>query len=338
MAIPVDWGKYLQSVSLKPELLIDVRSPGEYILGHVPGAYNMPLFDDDERAEVGTLYKQQGNKAAVRAGLAIIGPKLADFIKEVDKQSSDNTLAVHCWRGGMRSGSVAKLLELAGYEVSILTGGYKAYRNVVLETFGKAWDLRVLSGRTGSGKTDILLEMKHQGAQVIDLEGLANHKGSAFGGLMQPDQPSQQNFEHALFNALRSCDASKPIWLEDESLSIGRIYIPKPLWDTMKLAPIKVVDMPTERRVKRLVADYADASNKGIEESLLKIQKRLGGQRVKEAQQALQEGDFHTGARIALHYYDRAYDKSLVNRSEQIIQRVDCGALPIAEIASMLFA
>ncbi|MEZ4686041.1 MAG: tRNA 2-selenouridine(34) synthase MnmH, partial [Bacteroidia bacterium] len=311
MAKSISWKVFIEKFNSETTLL-DVRSPGEFSQGSVPGAFNLPLFDNQERAEIGTLYKLTGPETALLQGLELVGPKLAPMLRTVKKIAGKNRqLAVHCWRGGMRSASVAQLLEAAGYEVSILRGGYKAYRNFVLEEFARPRELRILGGRTGSGKTGILLAMKALGAQVIDLEGLANHKGSAFGHLLEAPQPSQPNFEHALFNALRACDPSRPIWLEDESISIGKIYIPKAFWEQMCASPLAVVEMSTGRRLQQLEQDYADAPVDELYASLEKIKKRLGGQHVKAAREALDSHDYKEAAGIALHYYDRAYDRGL---------------------------
>jgi tRNA 2-selenouridine synthase len=316
-------------------VLLDVRSPGEFSQGAVPGAYNLPLFENDERSEVGTLYKQQGPEEALYRGLELIGPKMAPLLRKIKALAKDKKhIAVHCWRGGMRSSSVAQLLETAGYQTTVLEGGYKAYRQWVLESFAQKWNLHILGGRTGSGKTAILLAMKALGAQVIDLEGLANHKGSAFGHLLEPAQPAQQNFEHMLFDQLSACNPEKSIWLEDESVSIGRIYIPQPLWKQKDRAPLAVVEMSTERRVRQLVAAYAEAPMEELEASLMKIQKRLGGQHVKAAQEALAKKDFVSAASIALKYYDSAYDRGLARKAEQVRIRVEAGEKSFGEIAA----
>jgi len=179
--------------------VIDVRSPGEFVRGHIPGAHSVPLFTDEERAVVGTLYKQQGRDAAVREGLRIVGPKLATIVDEARALAPDGRIGVHCWRGGERSGSVAWLLDKAGFtEVFTLKRGYKAFRQHVLEAFNMPHDLRVLGGYTGTGKTETLAHLRELGEQVIDLEGLAHHKGSSFGALGEEPQPTTEHFENLL--------------------------------------------------------------------------------------------------------------------------------------------
>ena len=173
--------------------LLDVRTPAEFRQGHIPGAANLPLFSDAERAEVGTLYKQQGRQAAVLRGLALVGPRMEALAAELvtwSERSAGAPLRLHCWRGGMRSGSVAWLAQQLELPVLLLEGGYKSYRRWVLELFERPWPLRLLGGRTGCGKTELLLALRERGAAVVDLEGLAHHRGSSFGGLGLPEQPS----------------------------------------------------------------------------------------------------------------------------------------------------
>ena len=163
--------------------VIDVRTPAEYEMGHFVGAINIPIFTNEERAKVGTSYKKKGKQIAVIEGLEFVGVKLADFSRQALKIAKDNKLLIHCWRGGMRSASMAWLFETVGLEVYTLIGGYKAYRNHVFSTFDNIEKLTILGGSTGSGKTEILLNMREEGEQIIDLEGVAHHKGSAFGRL-----------------------------------------------------------------------------------------------------------------------------------------------------------
>ncbi|HEU4717669.1 MAG TPA: tRNA 2-selenouridine(34) synthase MnmH, partial [Bacteroidia bacterium] len=197
----------------------DVRSPAEFAGGHIPGAFNIPLFTNEERAAVGTIYKQQGNEAAVLKGLEFVGPKMTAFILKARENAPGKKIAVHCWRGGMRSASMAWLFETAGMEVLLLSGGYKAYRNFVLSNTGRKFDLRVVGGETGSGKTDILHELARKGEQVLDLEGLARHKGSSYGAIGQDPQPTVEQFENDFVHALTKLDPSRPVWIEDESRS-----------------------------------------------------------------------------------------------------------------------
>jgi tRNA 2-selenouridine synthase len=295
----------------KGQLTIDVRSPKEFIKGHIPHAVNLPLFNDEDRAKIGTIYKQKGRSEAIEAGLEIVVPKMADFVRFVKPLARENKIFVHCWRGGMRSGSMAWLFDTMGYKVYTLKSGYKAYRHLVLEGLGKEAKYIIISGRTGSGKTAILHKLRERGEQIIDLEGLANHKGSAFGALGELPQPSTEQFENNLYLEMSKLDHAKPIWLEDESKNIGRCTITNELWANMVKAPLIVIDIPLEVRVKRLVEDYGEMPIDGLEESIRKIERRLGNEAMKDALRSLGERNFANVARITLHYYDKAYDHAL---------------------------
>lgn len=301
------------------QLTIDVRSPKEFIKGHIPHAVNLPLFNDEERAKIGMLYKQKGRSEAIEVGLEIVGPKMVDFVRFVKPLARENKIFVHCWRGGMRSGSMAWLFDTMGYKVYTLKSGYKAYRNLVLEGLGRQARYIIIGGRTGSGKTAILHKLRERGEQIVDLEGLANHKGSAFGALGELPQPSTEQFENNLYLEMSKLDPAKPIWLEDESKNIGRCTITNELWSNMVKAPLVVIDIPLEVRVKRLVEDYGKMPIEGLEESIRKIERRLGNEAMKDALHSLGERDFANVARITLHYYDKAYDHGLASKETKDI-------------------
>ena len=292
-------------------LTIDVRSPKEFHKGHIPHAVNLPLFNDDERAKVGTLYKQTGRNEAIEAGLEIVGPKMADFVRFVKPLAKDNKIFVHCWRGGMRSGSMAWLMDTMGYEVYTLQGGYKSYRHMLIEYLGSEARYIIIGGRTGSGKTEILHRLRERGEQILDFEGIAHHKGSAFGALGELPQPSTEQFENDLHLAMSKLDLSRPIWLEDESKNIGKCSITNELWANMVRSPLVVIDIPLEVRVKRLVKDYGEMPIEGLEDSIRRIERRLGNEAMKNALKSLSEGNLAEVARIALRYYDKAYDHGI---------------------------
>jgi tRNA 2-selenouridine synthase len=300
--------------------ILDVRSPGEYAQGHLPGALSFPLFTDEERAAVGTCYKNQGPQLALELGLKYTGPKMAGFVRKARQLAAGGGLGVHCWRGGQRSKSMARLLRLAGIPVSTLQGGYKAYRQQVLDDFSQRhFQLRLLGGRTGTGKTRILHALRASGAQILDLEALANHKGSAFGHLGEAPQPTVEHFENLLHQALGQLDAERPVWVENESHSIGRVFIPQGFWQQMKQAPLFQVEIPHALRVAQLIQNYADTDVALLETAFKKIEKKLGGQHLKRALEALQSGDFAQAAEIALVYYDKTYQHCLdQNHAPQI--------------------
>lgn len=302
--------------------VIDVRSPGEFQKGHIPDAVNIPLFSNEERAHVGTVYKQESKEAAFEVGYTYVNPKLQDFITESLKVAANRRVIVHCWRGGMRSRAFAEHLDKNGFEdVRVVIGGYKAYRNFVLSELGKPVNLKVLGGYTGSGKTYILEELKKLGNQVIDLEGLAHHKGSAFGAIGQETQPSVEQFENNLHNELRKLNRNKTIWVEDESHSIGRVKIPMPFFQQMREAMLYFVDISKEERARFLVDEYAVLDQQLLEESILRISKRLGGLNTKVAVEDLKNKNFYNVALILLQYYDKTYLKGMRNRnSDKVIQ------------------
>jgi len=314
MQLPVD--EFLKQSQTLP--VIDVRSPGEFAQAHIPGAVNIPLFDNDERAKVGTRYKQAGKDHAVLMGLEMVGPKLADFVRQSRKLSngSGGQVLVHCWRGGMRSGSFAWLLQTAGLQPAMLSGGYKAYRNTVLAAFAEPRNLLILGGKTGSGKTDILHQLAAQGEQIIDLEGLANHKGSSYGAIGQMPQPSSEQFENLIFGDWQKLDTTRRIWLEDESRNVGSCFVPMPLWHQMRAAPVAFVDVPKAVRVERLVREYTGIDHELLIQATERIRKRLGGKTTQQALDALSQQDYATVADLTLDYYDKAYLYGLSQRNQ----------------------
>lgn len=303
------------------QLTLDVRSEGEYAYGHLPHATSLPLFTNAERAAIGTLYKQTSSTEAILKGLDFVGPKMSGFVRFVQPLVKDNKVFVHCWRGGMRSGSMAWLFNQFGYEVYTMRGGYKAYRRLVLEALAAPRNYLILGGRTGSGKTELLHLLQQNGEQVLDLEDLAHHKGSAFGKLGQPAQPSTEHFENLLHRELQQMDTGKRIWLEDESKKIGTVVLNTAFWNHVKAAPLYVVDLPMEIRVKRLVADYSNNPVTELEQSITTLRKRLGGNDWKTAIDALHAGDLAQVVRLLLYYYDKTYDYGLSQREAAQLTR-----------------
>lgn len=292
--------------------LLDVRSPSEFEQGHVPGAISFPLFNDEERAEIGTLYKHVGAEHAWLRGLEITGPRMATMVRQAKKIAPSRQITIHCWRGGQRSGSVAWLLRQAGFEVQVVQGGYKAYRQWVLQQLSEyPWKLLVLAGNTGSQKTQLLQELQQLGEAVIDLEALAHHKGSAFGHLGEAAQPSTEQFENNLLAALWPIKDSQPIWIESESKAIGRVYLTAGFFERLLSSPLIELEMPFEERLKNSVAVYGQYPTAKLAEQFIRIQKRLGGLAVKDALEALEQGNLEKAAAIALKYYDKGYQNSL---------------------------
>ncbi|GHB71018.1 tRNA 2-selenouridine(34) synthase MnmH [Persicitalea jodogahamensis] len=304
---------FLQKAEKLP--VVDVRSPGEFAQGHIPGAVNIPLFSNEERAQVGTAYKQVSQDDALLLGLELVGPKMADFVRSSKILAPEKEILVHCWRGGMRSGSFGWLLETAGMKVSILVGGYKAFRNEVLSGFVIPQNIIILGGKTGSGKTEILHQLRELGEQVIDLEGLAHHKGSSYGAIGQLPQPSSEHFENRIYNQWRQLDPARRVWVEDESRTVGRCLIPQDVWTQMQNAPLVLVDMDKATRIERLVREYACFDINLLYEATDRIKKRLGGQHHKAAIAALDQKDFASVADITLTYYDKTYQYGVGGRN-----------------------
>lgn len=291
-----------------PGPLFDVRSPCEFSQGHIPGAISLPLFSDEERALVGTTYKQNGREQAIQIGLKAIGPRFHELAKTIQKESQEaHACRITCFRGGMRSQSVEWLAGLFGLSTVRLAGGYKAYRKHVLEAFDRHYTFRIIGGFTGSGKTEKIQELIKEGHQAIDLEDLANHRGSTFGLAPGASQPSTEHFENLLAHALLECDPSLPIYLEDESRQIGSCTIPKGIYEQMDKAPLYWLDVDFEARLERILATYGSFPSSYLIEQSSKLQKRLGGERTQFVIQALQENRIPDAARNLLQYYDAAY-------------------------------
>jgi tRNA 2-selenouridine synthase len=355
MVHKIDIDEFLTLARQHP--VLDVRSPGEYSHAHIPGAYSLPLFTDEERKVVGTAYKQQDRQSAIKIGLDYFGVKMRKMVEEVEElvknykskipnpkshitigatgtnsqspiPNSRNCILVHCWRGGMRSAGVAWLLDLYGFKVYTLVGGYKTFRNRVLQEFSTPFKFHVVGGYTGSGKTVVLQEMAKAGHLTIDLEGLANHKGSAFGALGQEKQPSQEMFENkvavALIETNTLAGTELPIWIEDESRRIGDVNLPVSLWNTLRSSKLFFLDIPEEERLNYIVTEYGKFRKDELAAAVMRISKRLGGLATKQAINHLIEDNHKECFRLLLSYYDKHYKKGLFDRenAEQLITTI----------------
>ena len=303
--------------------IIDVRTTAEYKHAHIPGAFNIPLFTDVERAKVGTTYKKKGKEHAVMLGLDFVGSKLSAFVKQARKIAVDKKLLIHCWRGGMRSSSMAWLFDTAGLKTKTLTGGYKEYRRHIKTSFATNYKLFVLGGMTGSGKTEILQAMADQGEQFIDLEKLAHHKGSAFGSLGQLNQDSTEQFENYLYEDWKKLDINKTVWVEDESQAIGSVRVPEEIYTLIRISPVIKINLPKSERIEWLVKDYGDFDKDKLKSGVIRIERRLGGLSTKEALQAIEINDFHKVADITLQYYDKAYNYGFSKRKSQSVFEIN---------------
>jgi len=311
-------------ISLRNTLpVVDVRSPSEFNEGHIRGAFNIPLLNNEERIAVGTDYKQKGQAEAIKTGFRLVGPRLEEIIHEAEKVSLTKELLVHCWRGGMRSNNFCQFIGMAGIKSQALTGGYKTYRQFALETFKKPLPIVLITGCTGSGKSEILRSLQELGEQILDLEKLANHKGSAFGGLLMPSQPTTEQFQNDLFEEIFKLDLSRRIWVEDESIAIGKIFLPNDFWKTMSQSPIVKMDVSKEVRVQRLVDEYGPADRDEFLLIMGKVVKKLGGQHFNNAKEKLLQGDMASTIEILLTYYDKAYLNSIEKRKSRILNSLN---------------
>jgi tRNA 2-selenouridine synthase len=297
--------------------VLDVRSPSEFASGHIHNAISFPLFSDEERALIGISYKKEGRKKAIKQGLGIVGPKMQEMIEEAERLRSQE-IALYCWRGGMRSSSVGWLLKQYGFDIHLLRGGYKSYRRELFALFEKPLHLKVLTGYTGSGKTEILREMKRLGEQVVDLESLANHPGSSFGNQVSTWQPTSEQFQNHLFEEIRTLDLNRTIWIEDESICIGNCVLPDAFFEQKTRSEHILVKTPMRRRVEFLVANYGYLSAEQLKKATWMISKKLGGKETEEAIKNIEAGDFYEAAGIILTYYDRQYRKALEKKSNWV--------------------
>ena len=316
--------------------IVDVRSPGEFGDGHSPGAINIPIFSNEERSIVGTIYKSKGRLQAIEKGLEIVGPKMAFFARHASSLAKTNQLLVHCWRGGMRSESMAWLFERLDIKCFILQGGYKSYRNYLLEITGNIPHLIVIEGYTGSGKTEILQSLAKLGEQVIDLEKHANHKGSVFGGIEQDPQPTTQQFQNELLDVIVDFDLSKRVWIEGESQTVGRVFLPDPLWNRMNEAHNLEIFVPREARIRRLVTEYGSLSEELMENAIISIAKRLGDLRMKEILSFYREKKLDIVANKLLEYYDQTYQYSRDKYKKKLTEVIFPGDDPAANAEIIL--
>jgi len=343
--IKVNIEQYLKLAELHP--VLDVRSPAEYLHAHIPNAHSFPLFSDEERKVVGTSYKQVGRQDAIKIGLDYFGPKMREMVEKaenISNHSGTNTLLVHCWRGGMRSAAVAWLLDLYGFNIFLLEGGYKAFRKWVLTYFEENhFPLMVIGGYTGSGKTEILNALELKDELVIDLEAIAGHRGSAFGNLGLPVQPGVEMVENKLAVYLKNISAQlndsnkKWLWVEDESRRIGNINLPEAFHKNLKSAPFIFLKVPFEKRLDNIVRIYGQFPEDKLEDSILRIRKRMGNDQNSIALFLLKEKNIKGCFEILLSYYDRYYLKSSFQYERKSLE-ITPDKLETEDIASYLIS
>jgi tRNA 2-selenouridine synthase len=303
--------------------LFDARSTSEYQRGHIPGAQSLPLLDDEARKIIGTIYKQEGREAAVLKGFELVGPEFYKKIISASEMAPDKVVMVYCWRGGMRSNILAWLLQMAGFKVTLLKGGYKTFRHWVIDQYSQQRNYIVLGGRTGSGKTEMLHLLAQEGEQIINLEGIAHHKGSAFGALGQEPQFAQEHFENHVSWILSDTNSTEPIWIENESRHIGRNQIPPMLFEQIRTASKLTVNVSLETRTNRILQEYGIFDANVLIEKTQDVSRRMGPQHAKEAIQYLTDGDIRNWVLKMLDYYDKTYQHSGMSQDNKKVAEVD---------------
>jgi len=305
--------------------LIDVRSPIEYYKGHMTNSINIPLFDNDERAIIGTTYKKRGKEKAVIEGLKIVDRKIEILLNKIFRyieiyktnnniKDKEQLIRIYCSRGGMRSASISWLLDKYEFNSVTLKGGYKNYRKWIIDSFSRKLNIIVIGGKTGTGKTILLNILERNGFQTIDLEGFANHRGSTFGGLGMNEQPTNEQFENVISEKLNTFDINKNVFVEAESANIGKCKIPYEFFKQMKEARrIEIIRSETNR-INELVNTYSVFSEEDLQESVLRIKKRLGPQRTKMALQAIKDRKWDLVCKAVLDYYDKCYEYEKIGK------------------------
>ena len=291
--------------------LVDARSEGEFAQSHIPGAINIPILNNAERIQVGTLYKQAGPEKATLKGFELVGPRFHLIQREALRNFPNKKILLYCWRGGMRSQILSWLLAQVGFEVYRLAGGYKTYRTFTFNEVREPYPLLVLGGKTGAAKTVLLQKLKERGEQVVDLEGMANHKGSSFGAIGLPVQPTVEQFENLLAEQLRVMNLHQTIWVENESRRIGRIILPDSFYLQLTQSPRIEIEKTDAERMAHIASEYAALDQAELSAAVLRLQKRLGGDRTKQALEAIQAHQPEIWIPILLQYYDKTYTYDL---------------------------
>ena len=306
--------------------LIDVRSPSEYYKGNMPNSINIPLFDNEERSIIGTIYKNYGREKAVIKGLEFLSFKIEGMInnifdaiklhksKNFCSSSEEPILKIYCARGGMRSESISWLLQKYNLNTITLKDGYKSYRKWTLESFNKKLRLVVIGGKTGTGKTKLLQLLDRNNYQIIDLEGLASHRGSTFGGLGMKSQPSNEQFENMIAEKLKGFTKTNKIFVEAESANIGKCKIPYEFYRQMKNAERIEIIKSESNRLEELIKTYSIFNEDDLTNAVIRIKKRLGPQRTKVAIDSIKNKDWKSVCKSVLDYYDKCYEHEKIGK------------------------
>ena len=326
--------------------IIDVRSPAEYRGDRIPGAINLPVLNNEERAKVGTIYKQVSPFAARKIGAALVAQNIsAHLMNHFANKEKEYSALVYCWRGGQRSQSLGIVLEKIGWRVVVLEGGYKTYRAYIraeMEKLPLQFQYRVLSGLTGTGKTYILRELAKRGQQVLDLEAIANHRGSLLGQEWQTQpmaQPSQKRFESLLVQELQKFDPNKTVWVEAESNKIGQLYLPNSLWQKLKTANCLELELPKAVRINWLIKQYPHLIDypEVLKSKLQILKSRYGNYKIEEWFDSIERGQWTALVEDLLtHHYDPAYHRSLGKTYSNCTQKLPLLDLSESSIAKAL--
>jgi tRNA 2-selenouridine synthase len=328
--------------------IIDVRSQSEFAEDHIPGAINLPVLDDAQRAKVGTLYKQVCPFESRKVGASLVAQNIAQHLDtHFTAKNKNYHPLVYCWRGGQRSNSIALVLSQIGWQVTVIEGGYKTYRAYVrdqLQQLPEQFTYQVLCGLTGSGKTHILRQLTNRGVQVLDLEGLANHRGSLLGqeweGKLSP-QPAQKRFESLLLQKLQSFDVSKAVWVEAESNKIGQVYLPPSLWQQMKQANCIEVQLPQAVRIEWLLQEYPHLVTHPdlLKRKLEYLKSRYGREKINEWYNLIDTSQWYALVEdLLLNHYDPTYSRSMGQSYVQVERKLQLADLADASVDALLDA
>jgi tRNA 2-selenouridine synthase len=328
--------EYIKCLNKGTHVLIDARSESEFAHAHIPGAINIPILNDDERKLVGTAYKQHGRESAILLGFRLVGPRFHQIIAETASKCDSNNLLIYCWRGGMRSQILSWLLSLYGFRIHLLKGGYKAFRNYAIDIASQPNAYLVVGGPTGSGKTEVLERLASKGEQVLNLESLATHRGSAFGGIGLPKQPSNELFENLVAMALTAMDPNRVIWIENESRTVGKCALPGRLYDFIRQSQVIELAVPYQVRKQRITHEYGRFPKEDLIESSVKIKKRMGPQNLKIALEHLQNGDFGSWLDLIMEYYDKLYAFGNSQRDQNKIYKIETDLSELDKLVDVL--
>lgn len=316
--------------------ILDARSEGEFSQSHIPNAFNIPILNNQERVVVGTLYKNEGSEKATLKGFELVGPRFHQIQKEAIALFPERKIILYCWRGGMRSQILSWLLSMVGFKIFRIKGGYKTYRTFTYQEVRKQREILVLGGKTGVGKTVLLEQLRRKGEQIIDLEGLANHKGSSFGSIGQKPQPTVEQFENMLAEQLLQMDSEKVLWLENESRKIGRIILPDLLNDQMKSAPLIDIQKTESERIQHISEEYGSLPKADLIAAIKRLSKKLGGLRTQQAIADVEIGNTANWVENVLIYYDKAYDFDLEKHETPQVNEIDLSEKSWEEQAELL--